>query len=59
MFVKYCKSLRLNIEYSDENSQAQINRYDFVTNYKKDTYYMKWHEKKSSLTAESEWKECV
>ena len=39
--------------------QAQINRYDFATNYRKDTYCVKWHEKKSSLTAESEWEECI
>ena len=41
MFVKYHKSLQLNIKYSDESLQTQINKYDFATNYKKDTYYVK------------------
>ncbi len=59
MFVKYHKSLQLNIKYSDESLQTQINKYDFATNYKKDTYYVKWHKKKSSLIAEFEWKECI
>jgi len=54
MFIKCYKSLQLNIEHSDENSQAQINKYNFATNYKKDTYCVKQHKKKSSLTAESE-----
>jgi len=59
MFVKCCKSLWFNIKYSDESLQAQINRYNFATNYRKDTYYVKWHEKKSNLTAESEWEKCI
>ncbi len=59
MFAKCYKSLQLNIKHSDESLQAQINKYDFATNYKKDTYCVKWHEKKSSFTAESEWKECI
>jgi len=41
MSVKCCRSLQLNIEYSDESLQAQINKYNFATNYKKDTYCMK------------------
>ncbi len=59
MFIKCYKSLQLNIEHSDENSQAQINKYNFATNYKKDTYCVKQHKKKSSLTAESEWEKCI
>ena len=51
--------MQLNIKHSDESLQAQINKYDFATNYKKDTYCVKWYEKKSSLTAESEWEECI
>ncbi len=49
MFAKCCKSLQLNIEHSNESLQAQINKYDFATNYRKDTYCVKWHEKKSSF----------
>ena len=59
MFVKCCRSLQLNIEHSDESLQAQINKYNFATNYRKDIYYVKWHEKKSSFTAEFKWEECI
>ncbi len=51
--------MQLDIEYSDENSQTQINKYNFVTNYKKDTHCMKWYKKKSNFTAEFEWKKCI
>ena len=50
--------MQLNIKHSDENLQTQINRYDFATDYKKNTYCMKWYKKKSSVIAESEWEEC-
>ncbi len=33
--MKCCKSLWLNIKHSDESLQAQINKYNFATNYKK------------------------
>ncbi len=51
--------MQLNIKHLNENLQTQINRYNFVTDYRKDTHCMKWYKKKSSLTAEFEWKECV
>ncbi len=35
MFAKCHKSLQLNIRHSDESLQAQINKYNFATNYKK------------------------
>jgi len=54
MFAKYYRSLQLNIEHSNKSLQAQINKYDFATNYRKDTYCVKQHEKKNNLTAESE-----
>ncbi len=46
--------MQLDIEHSDENLQTQINKYDFVTDYRKDTHCMKWYKKKSSFIAESE-----
>ncbi len=52
--MKCCRSMQLNIKHSDESLQTQINKYDFATDYKKNTYYMKWHKKKSSLTVEFE-----
>ncbi len=39
--AKCSKSLQLNIKYSDESLQAQINKYDFAINYKKDIYCVK------------------
>ncbi len=51
--------MQLDIKHSDESSQTQINKYNSATDYRKDTYYIKWYKKKSSLTAESEWEECV
>ena len=59
MSVKHHRSVQLDIEHSDESLQTQINKYNFATDYRKDTHCMKWHKKKSSLTAESEWEECV
>ncbi len=49
----------LDIEHSDENLQTQINKYDFATDYRKDTHCIKWHKKKNSLTVKSKWEECI
>ena len=59
MSAKCYRSMQLNIEHLNENLQTQINKYDSATDYRKDTYCMKWYKKKSSLTAESEWEECI
>ncbi len=57
--VKRCRSMQLDIKHSNKSLQTQINKYDFATDYKKDTHCMKWHKKKSSLIAESEWEKCI
>jgi len=46
--------LQLNIKHLDESSQAQINKYNFAINYRKNIYCVKRHKKKSSFTAEFE-----
>ncbi len=51
--------MQLDIEHLNKNLQTQINKYNFATDYKKDIHCMKWHKKKNSLIAESEWKECI
>ncbi len=51
--------MQLNIKHSDEDLQTQINKYDFATDYRKNTYCIKWYKKKSNLIAESEWEECI
>jgi len=51
--------VQLNIEHSNKDLQTQIIKYNFATDYRKNTHCMKWHKKKSNFTAESEWEKCV